>query len=351
MKVSKRQQQITLNILKGFDSPSKLAELVEFEDVTTRTIQRDLAALQDIGYLDRHGEGRGVHYIVATKGLMNIDISTATLESMLATEDRPVVTYDFERLPLMAKEQLFSTEETTTLFQYDEMYKNAIQHSPDDIVRRERERITVELSWKSSMMEGNTYSLLETETLFKEGLPSSLRSDFETNMVINHKKALDFATENPDIFISGLGVQAVIELHKLLVKDLDISHTLRDRLVSITGSTYKPLSNPHKIKEELERFCETVNSCDNVYEKSLLAYFYIPYLQPFNDGNKRTGRILANALLLSAGSFPLSLRAVDPNEYKLAMLSFYELGLVGPIKRTYIDQAEYAKNNYIPSKG
>lgn len=116
--------------------------------------------------------------------------------------------------------------------------------------------------------------------------------------------------------------------------------------MGITGSVYRPLENKFQIEDELKRLCAVINGKPSVYEKALLAFTYICYLQPFNDGNKRTGRILANAILYADNSFPLSLHAVNVNTYKLAILAFYELGILGNAKKVFIDQAKFAAENY-----
>ncbi|QQR51908.1 Fic family protein [bacterium] len=136
-----------------------------------------------------------------------------------------------------------------------------------------------------------------------------------------------------------------MDLHKFLAEGL-FDHGIRERLVGITGTVYKPLDNKYQIEDELKHLCEVINSKQIVYEKALLAFTYICYLQPFNDGNKRTGRILANAILYAHDSFPLSLRAIDITSYKLAILAFYELGILGNAKQVFADQAQFAAENY-----
>ena len=118
-------------------------------------------------------------------------------------------------------------------------------------------------------------------------------------------------------------------------------------MISITGSTYKPLANRFQIEDQLQQLCNVINSKENVFEKSLIAFIYICYLQPFNDGNKRTARILANAIQNAHKSFPLSLRATNVNTYKLAVLAYYELNILGNIKRIFIEQARFAAENYV----
>jgi fido (protein-threonine AMPylation protein) len=345
MSISQRQQQIMTSLMAGNSTLPQLAMLPVFQDVTERTLQRDLNDLIENKFVERRGEARAISYDVTGVGRINIMLSSDWLEVLFANEDRRPLGYDFDRLDTLAAQSLFSIQETEQLHNYNGIFQEKLKTAPADIIRRERERITIELSWKSSQFEGNTYSLLETETLLKEGIPARGKTQEETVMVINHKRALDFSEEHKDIFANNLRVQTIIELHKLLAKEL-FDHGLRERLVGITGSVYRPLENKFQIEDELRRLCEVINAKQSVYEKALLAFTYICYLQPFNDGNKRTGRILANAILYANDSFPLSLRAVDVNTYKLAILAFYELGILGNAKRTFIDQAKFAAKNY-----
>lgn len=345
MEISQRQQQIMTLLIAGTTTLTKLAIMPAFHDVTERTLQRDLNALIEGGLVERHGEARAVTYSVTDICKFNLSLSTERLESVFADESRPTLSYDFDRLDTLKIHPLFSPEEVDQLDVFNKAFQRKLKTAPDDIIRRERERITIELSWKSSQLEGNTYSLLETETLLKEGIPAKGKTQEETTMVINHKKALDFSENHKDLFADKLNPQTIIELHKLLAEGL-FDYGIRERLVGITGSVYRPLENKFQLNDELERLCKVINAKQSVYEKALLAFTYVCYLQPFNDGNKRTGRILANAILYAYDSFPLSLRAVDINTYKLAILSFYELGIMGNVKKVFIDQAKYAADNY-----
>ena len=346
MDLSSRQSQITLAILTGNTSLAKLRQLPQFHAVTARTIQRDVSALVDKRVVTRHGEGRTVTYEVTPRAGLQVVCPDDVLDGILRDESRPAVRYDFNRLGLLADNPLFSTNELAVLESCHETFAAKLKSAPADIIRRERERITVELSWKSSQFEGNTYSLLETETLLKEGAAASGKSEFETTMVLNHKKALDFSAQHADLFAGPLRVQTVIELHKILVEGLGISFGLRERHVAITGTVYMPLGNKFQIEEELKKFCQVVNAKDDIFEKALLALTFVSYLQPFNDGNKRTGRILANALLYAHNSWPLSLRAIDANTYKRALLAFYEFGILGNATRALIKQARFSSEHY-----
>jgi fido (protein-threonine AMPylation protein) len=345
MSVSNRQQQIMTSLIAGHNSLSQLAVLPAFRDVTDRTLQRDLNDLIENKFVNRHGEARAVTYSVTDAGRIDMTLSGDLLEALFANEDRNPLGYDFDRLDMLAAQPLFSAAETKKLDEYNAIFQEKLETAPADIIRKERERITIELSWKSSQFEGNTYSLLETETLLKEGIPAKGKTQEETTMIINHKRALEFSQRQKDIFAGNLRVQTVVELHKLLAEGL-FDYGLRERLVGIIGSVYKPLENKFQLEDELKRLCDVINAKQSVYEKALLAFTYICYLQAFNDGNKRTGRILANAILYAHDSFPLSLRAIDVSTYKLAILAFYELGVLGNAKKTFIDQAKFAAENY-----
>jgi len=132
----------------------------------------------------------------------------------------------------------------------------------------------------------------------------------------------------------------------LLVKDLNISRNIRNTRVGISGTNYKPLDNEFQIREALEEMCELINSKTTVFEKALLALVLISYIQPFSDGNKRTARIISNAILINNHYCPISFRTVESIEYKKAMLVFYEQTNINPFKKIFTDQFEFAVNTY-----
>jgi Fic family protein len=345
MSLSDRQRQIMASLLAGDTPLPHLIRLPQFSKVTERTLQRDINELIELGLVARQGVARATAYSVTSKGRIDLSLSEEQLTAIFNDEGRAELRYNFDRLEVLQSKPLFNEGEKLTLDNYNRVFQEKLETAPADIIRRERERITIELSWKSSQFEGNTYSLLETETLLKEGIPARGKSQEETTMVLNHKKALDFSEQHRDTFANDLQLQTIIELHRLLADGL-FDSGIRERLVGITGTTYKPLENKFQIEEELHHLIDVINSKQNVYEKALLAFTYICYLQAFNDGNKRTGRILANAILYAHDSFPLSLRGVDVNTYKLAILAFYELGILGNAKQVFINQAKFAAENY-----
>jgi Fic family protein len=171
--------------------------------------------------------------------------------------------------------------------------------------KNELERLAIDLSWKSSQIEGNTYSLLETERLLKDKETAAGKTKDEATMLLNHKDALDFIIKNPN-YINPLTISSIEDIHSILVKELDISRSIRSRRVGISGTNYKPLDNEFQIKEAVESMCTLINSKKNVFEKALLSLVLISYIQPFSDGNKRTARIISNAILFNNHFCPIS---------------------------------------------
>jgi len=135
---------------------------------------------------------------------------------------------------------------------------------------KELERFVIELSWKSSKIEGNTYTLLDTEKLIAKGIEAPGHDKSEAKMILNHKEAFKFIRENSHFF-KELTLSKIEEVHKLLVKDLNVNFGLRSHAVGVTGSIYKPLDNIYQVKEAFESLCGAVNSLQSPYAKAAFA--------------------------------------------------------------------------------
>jgi len=240
---------------------------------------------------------------------------------------------------------LFTKNELDFLNSLQEKYKINISKLTNDQIKTELERLAIDLSWKSSQIEGNTYSLLETEKLIKDKETAAGKTKDEAMMLLNHKEALDFIIAHPD-YINPLSVSNIEDIHSLLVKELNISRNVRNRRVGITGTNYRPLDNAFQITEAMKDMCDTINAHENVFAKALLSLVLISYIQPFEDGNKRTARIVSNAVLIDKQYCPISFRTVDSVEYKKSMLVFYEQNNIYPFKKIFINQFEFAVNTY-----
>ena len=164
-------------------------------------------------------------------------------------------------------------------------------------------------------------------------------------MLLNHKEALKFILSEPD-YLHPLTVNHIEDIHTLLTQDLNVDKGIRHRRVGITGTNYRPLDNEFQIREAMRDTCTLINSRTNTFEKALLALVLISYIQPFTDGNKRTARIVSNALLLADKHCPISFRTVDSIDYKKAMLIFYEQNNLYAFKRIFMEQFEFAVKTY-----
>ena len=130
------------------------------------------------------------------------------------------------------------------------------------------------------------------------------------------------------------------------MKDLNVGRGLRKGLVGVTGSKYRPLDNIYQIRDAVDALSHAIAKVKTPYAKALIALLGISYIQPFEDENKRTSRPMADALLVAHRCAPLSYRSVDENEYREAMLVFYELNSIVPFKKIFITQYEFAAKNY-----
>lgn len=314
-------------------------------DISPATLKRDLAGLVADNTLVMQGQKRGVRYFLSPlySVLSPIDVE-AYFEKEI--DEREIIGgYNFELLPILADAPLFTKEEHEKLSSLQRQFRENVAKLTPAQYTKEMERLAVDLSWKSSQIEGNTYSLLETERLLMEKETASGKSLEEANMLLNHKEALDYLIENPN-YLQPLTVAKIENIHSILIQDLGVDRNIRSRRVGITGTNYRPLDNEFQIREALDGVCDLVNQREDIFEKALLLLVLISYIQPFNDGNKRTARIVSNAELMANDYCPISFRTIDSVEYKKAMLVFYEQNNLSVFKKIFIDQFEFAVSTY-----
>ncbi len=310
------------------------------------TIKRILGKLVEENFLSVQGLAKATKYSISPshKLIQPIDIK-AYYENEI--DDREIIeTYNLEIInKVFANHSIFSENELQNLNEFhNEFTKNISQLSINDY-KKEFERLAIDLSWKSSQIEGNTYSLLETEKLLKEKETAAGKTKEEASMLLNHKEALDFIIGNLN-YLNPISVSKIEDIHSILVKELGVERNLRKRRIGISGTNYKPLDNEFQIREALQNTCDLINLKTNVFEKAFLALVLISYIQPFMDGNKRTARIVSNAILMSQNYCPLSFRTVDSIEYKKAMLLFYEQNNISNFKIIFMNQFEFAVKTY-----
>ena len=292
------------------------------------------------------GKGRATRYSLSAQAqlTMPLDIDTYFLKDIDERKVQESFNFNLIRSTL-PQVDIFTPEELERLEGAHRSFLNNMTTLSEIEYRKEMERLGVDLSWKSSQIEGNTYSLLETERLLKEKLTAAGKTKEEAVMLLNHKDALDFVLDNPD-YLKEITVRRIEDIHSILTKELGVGSGIRNRRVGITGTNYRPLDNEFQIREALEDSCTLINSKENIFEKALLALVLLSYIQAFSDGNKRTARITSNAILMAWGYCPLSFRTVDSVDYKKAMLMFYEQNNIAAFKQIFIEQYEFATRNY-----
>lgn len=307
------------------------------------TIIRDLNVLLNKNLITAKGKARATQYFpqVLNPLLRQSDINAYFVADPDQRHARE--TFDFKVFKYL--NHLFTNTELKALQTECRSFTGQTSKLSPDLLKRELERFTIELSWKSSKIEGNTYTLLETETLIKQQKQAVGRTKDEATMILNHKSAFEAILKNREDFTS-LSLSDINQLHNFLTKNLHISSGIRNQPVGITGTVYRPLDNRHQLSEALEKMVSAVNKTKNGPEKALIAGFMIPYIQPYADGNKRTARMLTNAILLAHDVYPLSYRSVNEDEFKKSLILFYEQGSVYAFKRLFIDQLKFANATY-----
>lgn len=318
MELNKNTSYALIAILGGATTSSKIKDALPNIDI--RTIQRALERLAELQLLEQSGPANAPVYSVRYAKLL----TTTIPERLLIREDRPSSTFNFELIDWL--EQQGPTEIEGLLGQ-------DIDTSNNKLSRRDLEHLTVELSWKSSALEGNTYTLLDTNLLLTEGVRPKNRTNFETQMILNHKNAIEFISQHPDEFSGHIRFAAIEELHGRIAKNLAIEAGVRKKTVQISASNYTPLSDPNTLREQADRVLKLISRQSRPFTRALLALTLIPYLQPFEDGNKRTGRLLANAILISTVGRGFSLRSTGARTLALAYLRFYEFNSMVELKK------------------
>lgn len=313
-------------------------------EISRITVVRDLDQLAAAGMIKKEGKGRNLRYAekLASKLLIYFDPEKYFAKG---PDERNV---EFERFNFdVFKEfkKLFNDEELKELTELNKEYSTRIKSLSPAQIKKEVERLTIELSWKSSRIEGNTYTLIDTEILIKENKEAKGHKKTEAIMILNHKKALDYIFKHRNEF-KKLNLRKIENIHRLIVENLGVEHGLRKKPVGIVSAKYKPLDNIYQIREAAEDMINTVNKLKSPLAKALAAILLTAYIQPFEDGNKRTSRLLGNAILAAHSFCPLSYRSINEADYKKAAILFYEQNSAGFFKKLFIEQFRFSIENY-----
>lgn len=343
MALSARQHTI-LQFISIHGEATNRDLLAVVPDTSRASLVRDLRELLTQGVVKKTGKGRSVTYQPNYRNPLVRYVDSTHYFSVGPDERQGVKQrFDFDVFRYLG--DIIERADLTKLKAAQQDYKKRIKKIPPTILRRERERHTIEFSWKSSQIEGNTYDLIETETLIKEAQEAVGHPREEAIMILNQKKALDYITAHEGIFRMPT-LHQIRSIHAIATKGLGVKSGFRARPVGITGTRYRPLDNEHQIQEAVEKLVRSLRGMKDPFSRALAAILMISYIQPFEDGNKRTGRLVGNAILSSEQCYMLSYRSVDARKYKEALLLFYEQNSAVMFRDLFVEQMLFACDNY-----
>ena len=311
---------------------------------TRRTLQRWLNALVGQGRLRKEGQARSTRYLLPVQAAPEAaDAAPGDVFFPLSDEARAIdiaVRQPVQhRTPVGYRRSFLDSYRPNTTFYLPAALRAELQalgqvaahNEPAGTYARSiANRLLIDLSWNSSRLEGNTYSLLETERLLSAGDAAEGKGALEAQMILNHKAAIEFLMDcTPDM---GFNRYTLLNLHALLsdnlLPDPTASGRLRTVAVGIGQAVFLPLEGPQLIAECFAQVLDTAAAIQDPLEQAFFAMVHLPYLQPFEDVNKRVSRLAANIPLIQHNLCPLSFVDVPPAAYISAMLGVYELNRI-----------------------
>lgn len=344
-----------------------LAELLTAHpDLARRTAQRLIARLIERGLVRAQGEGRARRYFGAGAQTGTV-AQPASADAFpvfvpLSADSRDILAY-IDQPPAARKPvgyqrdflDAYRPNETWYLSaslrrQLHKMGATADVDEPAGTYSRAiLDRLLIDLSWASSHLEGNTYSRLQTRELIEHGKRATGKAAIETQMILNHKTAIELLVENIDS--ADFNRYTLMNLHAALSENLLPNPAdegrIRQHAVDIGQSVYRPLSTPQQIEDVLEALLKKVRQIRDPFEQSFFMMVHLPYLQPFADINKRTSRMVANLPLFRANLCPLTFLDVPEQAYSRAMLGVYEMTRVELLRDLYVWAYERSTQEYL----
>jgi Fic family protein len=332
---------------------ASVKELLENSELgfPKRTLQRRLDQLVSEKRLEARGQGRARRYIAPRSDHFPLTAS-------VVREDPPVykIRHDWlspEALDIRGIIQLPLTQRIPVNYQgsfLDGYRPNKTFYLPESLrrelgeigqvgmselpagtyFRQVMDRLLIDLSWNSSRLEGNTYSLLETQRLLELGEDAEGKGTQETQMILNHKAAIEMLAD--DAGELDFNRYTICNLHALLsdnlLSDPGACGRLRSCRVGINGTVFHPLGTPQQIEERFGEILRKASAVRDPFEQAFFAMVHLPYLQPFEDVNKRVSRLAANIPLIRHNLCPLSFVDVESHEYVGGLLGVYELNRI-----------------------
>lgn len=336
------------------------------EEIPRRTLQYRLKYLTEEGRLIAEGKRRWVKYRLAPDTKAQVAASKATENETtilipLSKAGREIQSYvchpltarkivGYERGFLDAyipnKSAYLPEEDRARLHRLGVSTTGA--QPAGTYARQIFNRLLIDLSWNSSRLEGNTYSLLDTRRLIDFGEAAQGKDQIEVQMILNHKDAIEFLVGSAEEI--GFNRQTILNLHALLANNLladpDATGRIRHISVGIEKSVFYPLEGPHQIEECFDQVLATAAAIEDPFEQSFFVMVHLPYLQPFDDVNKRVSRLAANIPLIKENLIPLAFTDVPTDLYTQAILGVYELNRAELLKDVYLWAYQRSSERY-----
>jgi len=317
------------------------------------TATNDLHSLVQDGLLLMNGAKKGTSYqLIDDLIFTNQDVESifpkkekTRLDKFFKTQGRKRVFFNKVSDQTLDVDFSFPLNISKQFEQMKERIKNKRKEFSEEVRKKKKEKLVIDLSWASSNIEGNTYSLLETEGLLKYNQTAKGKDFFEAQMILNHKDAIEYIRR--DHHYKKIDKQKVLELHQILINNLGINTGFREHLVSISNSSFVPCDNKFQIISFFDSMINKINQSVQVLEKAVAANLLMAFLQPFSDGNKRTSRMLGNAILLSCDYIPISFVNTAKEDYIKAILYFYEKQNPVFFKQLFLNELNNSFREYI----
>lgn len=338
-----------IEIVRGFPVPVSIEEIrsgKKMRPLPRRTLQRRLALLVESGRLVGVGEKKGRRYHLPETGEeLAEEKKTAISPDIIPLSSESEEIREIISRPLSSRKPVGYQAEFLDSYQPNDSYylsagirrklveigqAGQTEQPAGTYVRKVLDRLLIDLSWNSSRLEGNTYSLLETQRLFELGESAEGKAAEEAQMILNHKAAIEMLVDQAEDV--GFNRYTICNLHALLsdnlLPDPSACGRLRSKPVGIAGTVFHPLEVPQVIEEQFDRILEKAGAIEDAYEQAFFIMVHLPYLQPFEDVNKRVSRLAANIPLVKGNFCPLSFIDVSQQTYIDGLIGVYELNRV-----------------------
>lgn len=349
--ISKEEIDELIELLGKFPEGISIQDILSMPNMMgmqRRSLQRRLAFLIKLGRIVVIGESRARRYklpqdknTTETKKEYKIPLSleSENIQKLIIqpVQARTPVGYNRKFLDEYRPNVTSYLPESVSK-KFFELAKTDGDHPAGTYAQEILKRLLIDLSWNSSRLEGNTYSLLETELLLEFSEVAEGKDLLETQMILNHKAAIEFLVDSADQI--DVNKQTVLNVHALLsdnlLADPKACGRIRSKIIGIAKSVYHPLAVPDLINECFEQVLATAKAIRNPFEQAFFLMVHIPYLQPFEDVNKRVSRLIANIPLIRLNLSPLSFADVPQKTYINGLLAVYELNQIDLLRDVFI---------------